>query len=264
MKEFKRDQRSEYSEQFKKHLLIAVLSRVDFQTLFSFDSLVGEFQKEFSGDFPVSRIGNDLGYDIDISEKRDPKISFNDVAKMYELINNEERKQTKFGNNCLILEYYKYVGFDSFKKTFSKLLDFICTREKKVIKPTRLGLRKVNEFILEENGGLADFNGYFNKFLIEHLRIPFVDQSLSKDRHFVGMQADNELYVNFQYGTDSGNVENKKARRFILDVDVYTSKVPSNHNDIIAKMEKMNTLLFDIFLWSIEDGMIKYLKEGEA
>ena len=263
MKEFKRNQRNEYLGLFKRHLIAAVLSRIDFRPLFSFNNLVGQFQKEFSNDFPISKIGNNLGYDIDISNAKDPQISVNDDAvKTYELINNDEKKQTKFSNTSLILEYYHYIEFESFKQTFSKLLNFIYEKESDVIKPNRLGLRKINQFILEESeNGVANFKNYFNKSLIEHLGIPFVNQTIDRDRHFMRFQMENNLQVNFQYGTDLGNDSENRARRFILDIDVYTLSIPNKCNEIIAMLEVMNGLLFDIFLWSIEDTMIKHLKK---
>ena len=262
MEIFERQQRKHHA--FNNHLITAALCRLDFQPLFGFENIVGKFQKRFVTEFPISKVGYDLGYDIDISDRKEPKISTVNGPQIYELANSDHGKKIKFSNTSLILEYYKYIGFNPFRDTFSNLLEFIFQNGgREVVTPTRLGLRKINQHIILGNN-VSGFDDFFNDFLTKHFKMPFVNESMDQDKHYIRFQVDDIFGVNLQYGSDLGKQEEKDARRFILDIDVYTQNLSNDCDDIKLKFEKMNELLFDVFFWSINNKMINYLKEKRA
>lgn len=261
MKDFERNIRQREKDKFKQHILKMVLTRLDFAPLFGFETIAPLYQKQFLTQFPKSDIESELGYDVDMSNLNDPKMSVRDHKQVYCLSNNSEKKKIKFSPTSIILEHHKYIDFDSFFQEFSGVSSFVLNQAEAVFTPSRLGLRKINSFVLKDEGGMQNFDGFFRDELTRHLKMPFIDNNLSFDRHFMtfSLPAEN-LDVNFQFSTEKGKKEGADSRRYILDIDVFSSQLPVDLIPCIENLKKMNDLIFDIFWSSIGPKMETFLK----
>ena len=262
MKEFKRNVRTTVSPGFKKQILKMVLARVDFGPLFSFESIVGPYQEKFQPNYPDASVEETPGYDIDIKNIRTPKVSVRELVKTFCLYNPMEKKKLKFSSNSLILEHHTYVSFETFLGELDQALSFLFKSKEQVFTPKRIGLRKVASVVLPETETLDSFADVFNDALVQHLKIPFVDRSLQNDKHLLSFSID-EIGVNFQFSSEKGSQEQKGARRFVLDFDVYTRHLESNVDTCLELYKRMNDLQFDIFWWSIGPRLERYL-HGES
>ena len=265
--EFKRNQRTEIRSLFKRHILRMVLTRLDFDPLFSFDQLVGTYQKKFISLLPEASIEELPGYDIELTDIKSPKVSLREIVKTFCLANSSEKKKLKFSATSLILEHHKYSSFEEFSSDFKKPLEFVFnqTDAATVFKPKRLGLRKINPLILPEKTAIETFDGYFNKCLTEHLRIPFLSKTLKQDKHVISFDMDDsdKFSVNLQFSTEKGSQNKSEARRFFLDIDVYSTALTADISECLKTFDKMNNLIFDLFLWSIGEKTKSYL-EGKG
>jgi uncharacterized protein (TIGR04255 family) len=251
MKSFEKNLRTKHKDGFKQHILRMVLVRFDFAPLFAFENVAGKFQKEFSALFPEATIEQSASYDIEASKPLDPKLTIRDPHKVFCLTNNAERKKIKFSPTSLILEHHKYVSYDDFLAEFKKVFDFVFSQEDTVFSPTRIGLRKINSFILPEAATLNNFDGYFEPGLMEHLKLPFLSKSLVIDQHFLKFALEDGLEVNFQFSTEKGKKDNSDSRRFVLDLDIYKVSLSSDSKTCFENLDKMNATLFDLFWCSI-------------
>lgn len=264
MRPFARHTRNDHKDTFKQHILKMVLTRLDFAPLFGFESIAPLYQKHFLSGFQQPSVEAEAGYDIDISDINAPKVKLREHNQVFCLSNNSEKKKIKFSPTSLILEHHKYIDFDSFFKEFSEVAEFVFSKEQAVFSPTRLGLRKINSLILDEGSGPEAFDGYFIEGLLAHLKTPFVNKSLSADRHLMTFGIpEEELEVNLQFSSERGKRDGVDSRRFFLDIDVFTSKLPSNIKECLSKMNEMNSLIFDIFYCSIGPKTESLLKSEE-
>lgn len=240
-----------------------VLTRLDYAPLFGFDVIAPAYQKEFLEKFPESAIEAETGYDIDMTDIKDPKLFLRDHKQVFSLSNSPLKKKLKFTANSLILEHHKYSDFDSFSQEFKDVVSFIFGREQAVYAPTRIGLRKINSLVLKEESNIENFSGYFRDELIAHLKLPFVNTTASLDKHAISFSLPEEkMNVNLQFSSEKGKKDGADSRRFILDIDVFSTQVPPGASDLFSYLEKMNDLIFDLFWCSIGPKTESYLKGG--
>ena len=266
MKPFTRNLRNSHKDTFKQHILKMVLTRLDFAPLFGFESIAPLYQKQFLSAFPQPTIEAEAGYDIDLTDINSPKMKLREHTQVFCLSNNAaaEKKKVKFGATALILEHHKYIDFDSFFNEFKEIAEFVFKRDQAVFAPTRLGLRKINSLVLNEGEGPKAFEGYFRDELMAHLNSPFVSKNLTADRHLMTFGLPDEgLEVNLQFSSERGKRDGVDSRRFFLDIDVFTNQLPSNLEECLKTMDKMNSLIFDIFYCSIGEKTELLLKTEE-
>lgn len=264
MKPFERNLREKLKDTFKHHTLKMVLTRLDFAPIFGFEVVAADYQKKFSAIYPESKIEQEAGYDIDMSDFREPKVLLRENNQTYALSNAGEKKKIKLAPTCLILEHHSYVDFESFYKEFEEATKFVFSEKKSVFSPNRLGLRKISSIVLEESEDIL-FKGYFDDRLTSYLSLPFLNKSLNVDRHFISFSLpEDNVQVNLQFSSEKGKKSEKDSRRFVLDIDVFTANLPKNAEQALSHLKKMNDIIFDIFWNLIGPKTEEYLKTAGA
>lgn len=241
-----------------------VLARLDFAPIFGFDNIASDFQKKFSDIFPESRIEHETGYDIDMTDFRDPKMHLRENHQTYALSNDPEKKKVKLSPSTLILEHHTYVDFETFFKEMASVGNYIFDEKKSVFSPTRLGIRKINSLIVDEVNNNSELKGYFDDRLTSYLQLPLINKSLNSDRHFLAFDLDDGKYqVNLQFSSERGKKNDKDSRRFILDIDVYSQSLPKEFSQCMSSLTEMNDIVFDIFWSLISDKTESFLMKDE-
>lgn len=261
MKSFNRNLRNQIKDEFKSHTLKMVLTRLDFGPIFGFDGVASDFQKKFLASFPESNIEQEAGYDIDMSDFKEPKMFLRENHQTYALSNPIDKKKVKLSTQSLILEHHKYVDFNTFYSEFEGVGNFVFSEKKAVFTPLRLGLRKINSLVLDDFSDRSQFKGFFDERLTSYLDHPVLKNSLTVDRHFWSFQLDeDQVQVNLQLSSEKGKKQEKDSRRFVLDIDVFTTNLPKDFKDCLNQLKKMNDIIFDIFWSTISDKTETYLK----
>lgn len=261
MKEFRRNLRSEISPHLKRHILKMVLVRLDFAPLFSFDNIAGAAQKQFLIKYPQSSIEEEVGFDVDIKNKSAPTISVRESNRTSVMGNPEQKKKLKLNQKALILEHHQYDNFGTFFDEFISAAQFVFTQSNAVYSPVRLGLRKISTLVLPEIESIEKFSELYNSAVTQHLSIPFLSRTLRTDKHFLSFTLENDdLGVNFQFSTEKGRKGDDDARRFILDIDIFSTSLDRDLKKLPDVLKKMNEVGFDLFWWSTGPRLERYLR----
>lgn len=257
-----RNLRTKESGALRRHILSAVLARIDFDPVFGVEQLAGGLHTLVKDRYPTPQYGSGLNYQIDIGNPVDPVIKASEV-KSFELVNAEEKRQLKFGATALVLEHFNYESFTTFKGDFRKACQYVWSKSPAGIKPKRIGLRKLNHFILNEPSGVQSFDGYFNSILTAHLSPSLIKEELLEDKHRLLTSSDGFM-VAIQYGSDKGIQEDKPSRRYVLDIDVFSEEPSLTLDACMDQLNTMNDLIFDIFWWAIGDGVKDFMRRDAA
>jgi uncharacterized protein (TIGR04255 family) len=252
-------QRSKIKDEFKTHLIVGTLARLRCEPLFAHTQIAAKLRKDLQSKYPKALETPGLVYQIEFAEN----ILKNEKdSRSLALADSSKKKTVVVGSEGFLLECYDYENFDVFKADFSEVLDGIWNHELATVQPTEISLRKINNFPLEESGTkIAEFGDYFNDTLSVYFSSGNFDSQLFEDRHRLAIK-ENQFEVILNYGSQKGKLGETDARRFFVDIEVKTSDIEPTIKSVMSLIEQANELIFDVFVWSLKDKMIQFLKSG--
>ncbi len=243
--------RKEVAENFHKHTIVKAILRLDFNDVFDAKQIASQTVSKLGKKYSISTEEKD----VLLKASNFSLIPIKEITS-YILKDPLTDNSIKINSTSIILEYNKYTNFDEMLKTFDvifKVYNEIFPNNALI----RAGIRKINMYHKNENKSLQSFNKYFNKFLLSSLNKNIFDINLEQNINTF-KTIDNNLNIIVQYGSQKGIINNKNARRFILDFDCFvTSDIFSdNINNIFVTI---NNKIFDIYYWCIGDKLKKEL-----
>jgi len=245
------------SETYSKNYLSDVICRVDFSDNPAVkDELPTDIKSGLLGLFPrleplkqfsISVTNQDSEVTTDRQENITWRFSASDQSQFVEI-----------NTTSLIILTKKYTNYTAFQKIIEQVCNLYFGKFPEA-QVTRLGLRYINQIILEEPN-LFDWSKYINNHLLSAYTY-FEDNEKSK-RIFstVERQEGPETVLSFKFGTFNGlypNVISKKE--FILDFDCYT-QIAFENKDLLNKVNSFNEIITQNFEKSITDDFRNKLR----
>ena len=257
------------SSSIKKHIIVAAICRIDFNPLFAFDSLKNEFQKKFSANFPIAEIESISDFEIDSTklEAPIPVVRNKGNVESYVLRNPDRQAKLKFSKDSLIIEQGKYTTFEDFTSAILSVYEFIEKSVGEALVVKRVGIRKLNQHIVNDQPLKTAFDGFFNSALISQLKSDICVDNLVIGKHCLQFKIDSfDLILN--YGTDSGYVsENNNIalkKRFYVDIDCFFTEKVSSIKHLKTILSDMNDVIFDVFWWSTDEKLRELMRKGDT
>lgn len=248
-------------EVFKQHIIRRCILRIDYSDLFDVSDFTKSLINVLTDKYPVRKREKEglLLFPQDITENSEEKKEDNKfLVNSFIFSDKDGLNFIKINNHFISYEFNSYVNFDDALSVFNVVFnEFKKYFPRTII--TRLGLRKINVYEQEEEKSLQSFREYFNPFYTSHLTDGLFDKDLIIDQHIMTSSDNNGLNINLKYATQPGILNDRKYRRFILDIDCFTGDV--NEDNVNERLKVVNDRIFDIFSWSITDKLKEELRK---
>ncbi len=235
-----------------------VILRVDFlEEIKLSQHAVDSFRRVVSDDLP----------DVESRER----ISMEMTMDQTQRTTKEKRTKVSFFHNkttnnsislepdAIVFDIRKYNNYDELRRLAQKAIQNLET-ENPSIKVSRVGLRYVNQIILNE-GHPLELTGFIKEPLISS--IAFVERQNELSR-FIGIIELNrsEYLIKFQYGWFNSEYPNPIAKKeFLLDYDCY-SKNEIELSSVLNQVDTYHTAIKELFRYSILDNLEKVMEGG--
>lgn len=178
--------------------------------------------------------------------------------KVYVFGNQTEGIQLKLSPvfAFILIEKTKYIDFSDYSST---LLEIVSVIKKKIpfFNPTRFGLRKINQCIINDRNRINDYfePAYFHLFSLD-------------DRDFTKIFSAKDCFIhennniNFSRTIVSGELDGNTAYQLVLDSDIYVleTDVMIQLLDNPSMLTPMNELLFNVYKQVLTEDFIQKLQ----
>lgn len=253
---------------FGKDQLRLVLGQVRFPLLFRFGErqFLAPFQEAIERDFP--RVSSEQALSLKFSGK-----GLEQAGETLWRFSDREGWSCVLGEGALTLECRRFTSIDDFEARFVRLLE-AAQKHLGVEERTRLGLRFINEFRVQEAATLKEWAQYLNPKFIGFAGAPeFLDGSVEHAFQELRQKKNDGLLV-IRHGLLTGTtVELRPNDRpndrplergpfYLLDLDYFVET--EGTLDIAATMKQLsvfNDEIYRFFRWTIDGGKLYDLLE---
>ena len=251
-------------KKFQKHFLVSVHCQLEFpgidinEILEKRESLKSGFQKY--GEFVEKEVSQSSVQ----FEKKDSN-AMQSIKQQSETIgllysDSARRKEIQINRENLIYSDYKYEGFDIFIGNLKNYLNVVneFLKERPVIK---IGLRKINHIKIDSNPLTSDALDIFNKNLFSLVRSGISELESIKISSEKMLIEKDDLSCILQTAVKKPNESNSLIAS--LDFDLINKAETDTENAVNVLLPEMNSLHFDLFMWSITPDFIKEMEKPE-
>ena len=144
-----------------------------------------------------------------------------------------------------------YISFENLIGDINNIISFLELCEINSIK--RLAIRKINIVEFKNNENPSDILS----FLINPNLVGFIQDFPNRNLINHSIQSlnyrDEHNYLNIKYGLNIPPQLNSELGQLIIDIDLYKQEI-INNKDIISESKLMNSEIFDIFNWLINEN----------
>lgn len=237
---------------YKKNFLKTVLFRIEFDKCLNIDSKEEKIKNLFQDKFPRFNSGIGKGFEIIIDNKN---TNFNEVTSGHNINIKSENGQRIIDINqdsiSLTIAGKSYVSFDDLADDFQKVTSFFSLCGIDTI--NKVGIRKINIIEFKNKENRSDIlNFLINPTLVSHINdFPnkkYINQSINSINY-----KDNNNFLNLKYGLNVPNALDDEIGQLIIDIDLIVQK-SIEIKDIISEASLINSEIFNIFSWLINDN----------
>lgn len=180
-------------------------------------------------------------------------------TKVYLFLNKATNNSISLEPDAVTFEIKKYNNYDEFRKIVQTAIQNLET-ENPSIKVSRVGLRYINQIIIEE-GPPLEFTDYIKEPLISSINFVEKQNELSRFISIIELNRSDYL-IKFQYGWFNSEYPNPIAKKeFLLDYDCY-SKNETELSSILNQVDTYHTAIKELFKYSILDDLEKIIEGG--
>ncbi len=247
-------------KEYKKNFLRKVFFQIEYSSCKNLKNNSSEIELLFKDSFPRFNLGKGKGFQISIDKD---KTNFQHIEEGDNIIlkSLDGQKEINISETSLnfSVEGNVYSTYDSVLKELLNIIEFL--RVCNILQITKLSIRKINivEFKNGENpNGILDL--LLNKALINN-NDAFPNMNLiNHNIHSVNF-VNNEYFLNLKYGMNILPQLNNERGQLIIDIELYSKKNISIE-DVISESNTINSEIFNIFDWVINDNTKKLLNNG--
>lgn len=244
---------------YKKNFLSNVIFRIDFPVIKELaEKLPAGLKDEILKDYPKLDPIEQVGIHIenkggDFKAEKETKITWKFKSKYEKLF-------VEIDPEYLAVISQEYSNYPNFRKKIENITKKFFSIYPD-IKINRLGLRYINEIIMENEKDFFNWGKYINANLVKNIDFITDKQSIRRTMQKMELACNEEIMLRFICGifnkTYPGQVVKKE---FILDYDCYT-KVSFDKEKLFERLDKFNKILSDYFEKSITENFRRILNE---
>lgn len=242
---------------YKKNYLTNVVARIDFisplQDLNS--KLPPEISKTALINFPIYEPQKVVARQLQITSK---DFQQKEEEFMQWVFHGKDREKKLWINpSAVFVEYTKYVNYKEMRDQFMKVLralfdvygDAVCSR---------IGLRYINNIVLENGGDPLSWEDLLNEKLLSVLTFYPDKKCVARSFHNLELKF-SDYNLGYQFGIINPDYPAVvKQKSFILDLDAYYQG-NVDHNTIGQNLDKFHDCIQEIFELSITNKMRELL-----
>lgn len=246
-------------KKYKKNFLKTVVFQIQFDKCINLESKEAEIGKLFKENFPRLTTGKGKGIEIILN---------NQNANLQQ-VNNGHNINIKSENGQRIIDINEtdlnftiggssYISFNNLITDVNNIISFLDLCEIDSIK--RLAIRKINIVEFKNNENPSDIlNFLINPNLINNIQ-EFPNRSLvNHSIHSINYKS-GEKHLNIKYGLNIPPQLNSEIGQLIIDIDLF-NKGKIESKDIVSESKLMNSEIFNIFSWLINDNTKQILDD---
>ena len=249
-------------KEYKKNFLRKVFFQIEYDSCKNLKDNFSKIETLFKDDFPRFNLGKGRGFQISI-EKEKTNFQHIDEGDNIILKSRDGQKEINIGESSLnfSVEGDAYIRYDSVLPDLEKIINFlkICNIEK----INFFSIRKINiiEFKNINNdspNGILDL--LLNKALINN-NDAFPNMNyINHNIHSVNFVNEN-YFLNLKYGMNVLPQLNGERGQLIIDIEI-VNKNEILVLDILKESSKINSEIFNVFDWVINENTKNLLNNG--
>ena len=239
-------------KKYNKNFLKTVVFQLQFEKCLNLESKESEIGQIFKNNFPRLSGGKGKGFEIILNNEN---ANFQQVNNGHNINMKSENGQRIIDINETGLSFTiggsSYISFENLIQDINNIITFLDLCEINSIK--RLAIRKINIVEFKNNENPSDIlNFLINPSLVGHIQ-DFPNRNLINHSIQSLNYKENDKYLNIKYGLNIPPQLNSELGQLIIDIDLYRQEVIETKN-IISESKLMNSEIFNIFNWLINDN----------
>lgn len=247
-------------KEYKKNFLRKVFFQIEYNSCKSLKDNSDEIELLFKDSFPRFNLGKGKGFQISIDKE---KTNFQHIEEGDNIVlkSLDGQKEINIGESSLnfSVEGSVYSKYDSVLSELENIIKFlnICNIEK----VNRFSIRKINivEFKNNDNpNGILDF--LLNKALINNNDAFPNMNNINHNIHSVNF-VNESYFLNLKYGMNILPQLNGERGQLIIDIEII-NKNEILLVDILNESSKINSEIFNVFDWVINENTKNLLNNG--
>ena len=242
-------------KKYNKNFLKTVVFQVQFEKCLNLESKESEIGQIFKNNFP--RLSGGKGFEIIVNNEN---ANFQQVNNGHNINMKSENGQRIIDINETGLSFTiggsSYISFENLIEDINNIISFLdlC----KIDSVKRLAIRKINIVEFKNNQNPSEIlNFLINPNLVGHIQDFPKRNQINHSIQSLNYKNENK-YLNIKYGFNIPPQLNSELGQLIIDIDLYRQEIIKTEN-IISDSKLMNSEIFNIFNWLINDNTKKLL-----
>lgn len=246
-------------KKYKNNFLKTVVFQVDFDKCINLKEHDSKIEKLFKINFPRFNSAQGKGFEISLNNENPNFQQIND-GHTINLKSENGQRVIKVTEKSLSFTIggSSYSYFDNLIDDFNCIISFLelC----KIDTVNRLAIRKINLVEFKNNENPSDIL----KFLLNPNIVSQIDDFPNRQLVNHSIQSinykDENNFLNIKYGLNIPPQLNSEVGHLIIDIDLFKQE-KIKIKDIIKNSKSINSEIFNIFSWLINDNTKKILNE---
>ena len=242
---------------FDKNFLKTVIFQINFEKYNNLNNKSKKIGELFKDNFPRFNLGKGKSYEILLNNEN---TNFQQIEDGHNIIMKSENGQRiiniKENSLSFTVSGTSYKSFDNISKDLENIISFLTLCEINEI--TRLAIRKINIVEFKNSENPSDILRFLlNPTLINHIEKFPNGQNINHSIQSINFKKNND-FLNIKYGLNIPPQLNYEVGQLIIDIDLFQQD-KIDKSSILNKSKKINSEIFNIFNWIINENAKKIL-----
>jgi len=245
---------------YENNFLRSVVFQVSFDKNDQFVGKANQIKDLFKEDFPRFNVSKEQGIELSFNKGTSNVKSVNE-GSIINLKSEDGQKSIQISDTRLnfTVSGKAYKCFSDLNSELVKIGEFLelCSIKNVV----RLAIRKINIVEFKINDTPTDVLSFLlNSELVSYLNAFPNKEHINHSLQVLNYK-DNNNYLNLKYGLVIPQNPNTTHGQLVIDIDMYKQE-SIKKEDIVSESKIINSEIFNIFSWLINDNTKKLLQDG--
>ena len=256
------------NHQFKNNLLTSAIFQIKFPSSPQIISKKDFLLEKFSDKYPHLKNIRDRQGKIEMSPDGTPLL-LSSAASDYgmELCSDDDCRILGVTKDSLTLTIIgkKYTNISDVLKEFENL--YIPTiKNLDIMKLSRIAIRKINMIDAYGTTELLDCRSLigevYNGSIVSNIQIIPMDAPITRGLTSISLENSDNYNLHLNYGFVGDHPQKKNIKQFTYDVDLFNANTNICIENLIDEFKKINSEIYNIFIWGINSKIIESLSKA--
>ncbi len=244
---------------FAKNFLKTVIFQVNFEKCIKLKDKASEIGDLFKDNFPRFSSGKGKGFEILLNNEN---ANFQQIEEGHNINMKSENGQRIINisenNLSFTVGGTSYKSFENILNDLENIISFLTLCG--IDEITRLAIRKINIVEFKNSENPSDVLRFLlNPMLIDHIEEFPNRQHINHSIQSINFKKNSD-YLNIKYGLNFPPQLNSEVGQLIIDIDLF-KQCKIDKSDIISNSKTINSEIFNIFNWVINENAKNLLNE---